>query len=382
MKILIAGKEFVNFTDGSVTSQLNAMSRSFTLSAITRGIGDVPFRKGQRIEMFVEDGDGNDHRVLNGHIEAMQISGSAGDVNYSLSGRDLIGDLIDSNLDGLSDLGSTVKYTCESVLRFLKIKTNVIDLAGTSDRPFPSGLEIVAPDPGDTGGEFLASVALRRQSMLTSDGDGNLIITEGIGNRTKGLISNHASGYEDHVSHNNILRFDYSTDDSSRFHYYVTDCQLNVAAVGSIWGAEETACPVPTEIGSTMAFFKDPAIRVFRRRAVAMESTYPPSEAIMRAKWEANISRAEGTTYSVTVPGHLDQEGNPWDANTAPQVHDEFAGIEGRMLVNSVKWSFGRDGDTTDIGMTEVGAYQARLLATTSEVLSEGDSDAEGEIIE
>ena len=52
------------------------------------------------------------------------------------------------------------------------------------------------------------------------------------------------------------------------------------------------------------------------------------------------------------------------------------------MLVNSVKWSFGRDGDTTDIGMTEVGAYQARLLATTSEVLSEGDSDAEGEIIE
>jgi prophage tail gpP-like protein len=382
VKIRIGGKEFVNFTEGSVTSQLNAMSRSFILSAVTRGIDDVPFRKGQRVEISIENSDEDFVRVFTGHIEAMQIAGSQGDVTYSLRGRDLIGDVVDSNMDGLSDLGSTVKYTCESVLRFLKIDSKVIDLAGTSARPFPAGLEIVAPDPGDTGAEFLASVALRRQSMLTSDGFGNLVITEGIGNRTEGLISNHASGYEDHVSHNNILRFDYSTDDSSRFHYYVTDCQLNVAAVGSIWGAQETSCPVPTEIGATTAFYKDPAIRIVRRRAVSMESTYPPSEAIKRARWEANISRAEGTTYSVTVPGHLDQEGNPWDSNTAPLVHDEFAGIEGRMLVNSVRWSFGRDGDTTDIGMTEVGAYQARLVATNSELLSEGDSDSEGEFIE
>lgn len=372
MKVVIGGREFQNFTGGRVSSAMNAMSRDFTLDATTRGVGDVPFRKGQTVQISIEDSEGEFVRVLNGFVESISMQGSGEDVSYSLTGRDLIGDLVDSNLDGVTDVGQTVKYTCESILKFLGIKVKVIDLAGTSARPFEPALDIVAPDPSDTGGEFLMSVAQRRQALLMSDGDANLLITEGIGRRTKGMISNHLDGHD-----NNLLTWSYTTDNSRRFGIYTTEAQSNIAAIPLLGSA-----PEPKELVAVSRDFRDPAIRTTRRRSITSESSYPSGDAIQRARWEANLSRTEGTQYSVVVNGFLDQDGNVWEVNTAPLVHDEFAGIEGRMLIQSVTWAFSGDGETTSIGLTEVGAFQTKLQLASAEELSDSeDEDEEGEVI-
>lgn len=371
MKVVIGGREYSNFTSGSVNAQMNAIARTFNLEATSRGVDDIPFRKGQGVEISICNRDGDFVRIFTGYIEVISMAGGETDVTYSISGRDLMGDLVDSNLDGMSDGGYSVRFNCQLVLWNLGIKSKVVDLANTDARPFESTQEIVAPDPSETAYDYLAAIAQRRQTLLTSDGFANLVVTEGIGHRTKGLLANHIDGHD-----NNLLTWSYETGDSNRFGIYIVDAQKNVAAIPLLGSP-----PAVAEIVETSREFHDTSIRITRRRAVASESSYPLADALKRAAWEANLSRTEGTQYNVTVSGFLDQGGDPWTTNTAPLVHDEYAGIEGRMLIKSVRWSFGESGETCDLGLTEVDAFKARLEAADSERLSEGDSDVDGEVI-
>ncbi len=351
MKITIGGKTFTNFVSGSVTTMLNALARDFELTAATKGVGDIPFRKGQTVQIALEP-QGGDERIFNGHIETIKLAGSEKDIKYTISGRDLLGDLIDSNLESLGDTGVTVAAACRVVLSHLGIKVRVIDLANTSARPFFDSLDIVAPDPSDAAGQFLADLARRRQALLTSDGDANLVITQGIGQSIKSKLINHLDG-----KGNNLLTWNYETSDEQRYGVYTTDAQLNVAAVGSV----SPAAPLASEIVGITAAFRDPAIRSSRQRSIASEESYGAADAAQRSKWDANLSRAEGNRYSVTVHGFFDQEGNTWKNNFAPIVHDEFAGISARMLIKGVRYQFDESGEVTELQLTERDAYTSAL---------------------
>lgn len=346
MNIAIDGKQFDTFTEANVHTDMSEIARTFSITAETRGVQDIPFRKGQTVEISIED-----DRIFTGFVERLDLRIDGDGQEYSISGRDLLADVIDSNLDELGDIGLTVEHIAKVVLRKLGIAAKVIDLANTKDRPFESHFDIVAPEPSDTAGEFLKSIARRRQVLLTSDGFGNLVITQGIGLRVDGRVVHRV----DQVG-NNIEAMEYVTDDSQRFGIYTTDSQLNLAALAS----QGNATPVAQIVGTTAAF-RDPAIRETRRRSVASESSYPLVDASQRARWEANLSRAEGTQYAVTMSGFRNGAGELWMENTAPIIQDEFAGINGRMLIKSVDYKDGANGETVRLSFTEPGAFQAQL---------------------
>lgn len=350
MKVVIGGKSYRHFTSGSVTSKLTSITREFELEAGTKGVNDIPFRKGQTVQMSA-----GDDKLFNGYIDRIEIKGKPDDLTYSLSGRDLLSDVVDSNLDGLPDTGLTVEHACKVVIGFLEISVKVIDLADTRSRPFESSLDIVAPEPADTAGQFLKSVAQRRQVLLTSDGDANLIITEGIGQAVDGKLINRVDG-----KGNNLQTFEFATDDSRRFGFYTSDSQFNVAAIGSAGGA----APSPREIVDSHSIFRDKAIRSSRRRSVPSESSYPIEDSQRRVRWEANMSRAEGITYDASIDGHRDRSGALWIVNTAPLVEDGFAGINARMLIKGIRYRFDQENETTELQLTDREAYRSALLAT------------------
>lgn len=346
MRVVVDGVEFEGFSRVEVTASLRQLARTFSFTAETDGVGDIPFRKGQSVRVDVA-GD----PVFSGFVERLSLTFNNDGREYTVSGRDRMADVVDSNLDEMGDTGLTVRNVAETVLRFLGVDARVVDLAETDDRPFESFFDVVAPEPTDTAFQFLADVASRRQVLLTSDGLGNLVITQGIGMRVPSRIVHRVDGRG-----NNVEEVEFASDDSKRFGFYVTASQFNLAASSS--GGVGAS---PREIANSATGFRDPAIRASRRRSVASESSYGQDDALARARWEANLSRVEGITYRVTLPGFADDQGNRWELNTAPEVEDEFSGIAARMLVWAVSYTLDERGETTRLDLTEPGAFQTEL---------------------
>jgi prophage tail gpP-like protein len=85
-----------------------------------------------------------------------------------------------------------------------------------------------------------------------------------------------------------------------------------------------------------------------------------------RNKWEYNIRQARSRVYSATVHGFRNQTGSLWAINKTVSVNDEFAGINARMLINSVKFSISDSGKETVLSLVNKDSYTLELPTQTS----------------
>lgn len=350
MNIVIGRNVYSNFISASVTTAMDTLARSFSFVAATGG-GAIPFQAGQTCDILVDD-----ERVLRGFIEKLSFTTDENGTTYTVEGRDLMADVMDSNLPELEDLGFTVAAIARRVLSYLGVNAGVIDLANTAARPFEDAYDIVSPEASDTAFEFLERVALRRQVLLTSDGDGNMVLTRGIGTLVDQKLINRIDG-----KGNNMVGVDFATDHSQRFGRYETESQGNVAAIGSSGGNAS-----PSEIVDGRAFVLDQqaGMRTSRRRNVSNESSYPEGDGLDRARWERSLARARSHRYTAKVPSHRDGAGQLWAPNTAISVEDEFYGIQARMLVAGVTYTLDEEGRTSVITLTDRNAFKLQLEDT------------------
>lgn len=342
MNIVVDGKRYTNFVSAEVTASMDAFARSFSFVAATReGVKDMPFRPGQACEILVDD-----EKILTGFIERIEYTTDTKGNTYTISGRDKMGDLLDSNLPGLSDAGPTVKATCEKVLKFLGIDARVIDETGEGVKPFESQYDVIAPDASDTAFDFLVSVARRRQVMLTSNGDGDLVIVRGVGNSIDQSIVNRASG-----EGNNLERVTFIVDHTKRFGSYVVEGQMNLSAIDGTADADSIS-------GSSFRVRDPDGIRSSRVKSISSEGTFSPTYSRDLARWECNVARARSRQYVATVVGFRDRNGLLWRQNTAPIVIDDFAGINSRMLVFGTQYILDDRGQTTILAITDRDAFR------------------------
>lgn len=348
MNLVVNGNRYSGFLSARVNTQMDALSRNFSFRASTQGIEDVPFRPGQRCDIEI-----GGERIFRGYIEKISMKTNRDGNEYRIEGRDLLADLIDSNIPELDDIGLTVKTIARRVVNYLGIPVAVIDRANTGARPFEDEYDIVAPEPSDTAFGFLQQSAMRRQVLMHSDGDSNLILTRGIGTSLNTRLVNRRDGVG-----NNLVGAEYTVDHSQRFGRYETESQINVAAVGSTGGFS-----TPDEIANTRAFVRDSTsgMRTSRRKNVSSESSYPEGDGLDRARWEMNVSRSRSRLYKATLPSHRDEDGALWRINTAPVVIDEFSGINSRMLISGVTYILDESGSTTELTLTNRDAFSLAL---------------------
>ena len=344
MNIVVDGKRYTNFLSAKVKAKMGSLTREFEFEAATRGVGDVPFFCGQAVQIF----DGED-LLLTGFIERMSIKSSGKGHVYSLSGRDKLGDLIDSNLPRVNNLRGSLPTICKFVLGFLGIEVDVVDEVNSAARPYRT---IIAPDPEDTAGEFLTQLARRKRVLLQSDGAANLVITDGIGRDVETRLVNRIDGVG-----NNMLEASLVIDHSQRFGRYSTELQINMASAGSA-GLNTP----PDQIIAQRHFTTDPTIRQTRFRTTAADYNLGTDDGLKRPLWEIALNRAEAIKYNVTVPGFRDWKGRLWEVNTAPIVDDQYNGVPGvRMMISSIEYSLDGEGETTRLILTDSDAFKAEL---------------------
>jgi prophage tail gpP-like protein len=343
LAIEVSGVRYEGFVSAKVEARMDALSRSFEFEATSDKGRPLPIRGGEACRIYA-DGD----LVLTGFVEVVDASGSAEDHAISIKGRDRAADLVDSTLGILSDIRPPIdlKTIIRRVLKHLDLGLSVVDQA--SPEKYNEAEDLAAPEPGKPAFEFLEALSRKRQVLLTSNEDGNVVIAKPSGTKTGASILHRVKSNE-----NNVLSYSVSYDATGRFRVYKTLSQLNVVPLLLAGGVDLGSIVSQGETKTVV----DSSIRRGRQLVNSSESMFSAAEGEKRSRWEANVRRARGRVYSATMDGFRDQFGVLWRPNTRVRVLDDYAGIDGEMLVNSVTYSVSEQGSTSTLAMVERDAY-------------------------
>ena len=339
MIILVDGVEYSGWTSGVCKLRLDALTNTFEFSLTSKEAKPLPFRGGEKCVIKVDD-----EKVLTGHIEIINVDGSSEDHTIKIKGRDRTGDILDSKIGSLGDMrpSTTLKAIIERVIRHIgskiEVKQNFVPKA------YVTAEDLAAPDIGQDVWDFIQTLARKRQVLLSSDADGNVLITRSKATEIDATLQ-HLIGNDN----NNVLEYAVSYDTTARYRVYRMSTQLNLIAIVDAGSSNNE--DIVNQVGQAT----DKLIREGRQLVLITESA--GSTPIDRSLWELNVRRARGEIYSATVHGFRNQTGNLWAVNELVQVEDEFAGINSRMLVNSVEFNIDADGKSTTLSLVGKDSY-------------------------
>ncbi len=354
VSLAVEGVSYSGFEGLRLTQSLIDVSDTFSVSLATEGGDPFPFVGQEACKVFLDD-----ELKLTGTIERLNFSGTADTHTISISGRDKCGDLLDSMLGPLEDLQGTLslKRICEQVIDHLGLKIEVNDLV--NPKVFQSFVDLSSPDPGQTAFEYLEPLSRARQVLLTSNKDGNLLITRSSGVEAKGAFIHHRIG--DPELRNNVLDYSGVRDFTGRFSIYQMVGSMSVAAtaLGSIGLSAEY-------MANQLSLVRDRSIRPGRQMVVVDESLMTTGDGNARARWERDSRISKGNAFTVVVDGHRHDGGELWESNTLIPVLSEYAGINDIMLVAKVQ--FNQSPDTrTILTLVDENAYTLSVSEPTEE---------------
>lgn len=360
MSILLKvnGTVYTNFISATVQIRLDTLSNSFSFSLIAEDGNPLPFRLGDSCEVLIDD-----DTVVTGNIEILTVDYSANSHTIGITGRDKTGDLLDSTLQKLPAVTAqaiTLKQVIELVIDSLGADVQVVD--NVNPEPFENTVNLLNVESGDGAWDFIQEKARQRQVLLTSNADGNIVITRSEPTvLTNGVLQNTLNATD-----NNVLRSNVVYDDTGRYNFYVLTSQLGLIPVSRSGAADNGL--IVDQVGST----RDDNIRRGRQLVLIAEGPFPIITNNERALWEANIRKARGTVYSATVQGHR-IGGTLWAVNNLVSVTDVFAGVSGEMLINSITFNESvNEGTTTDLSLVEKNSYQLTLAEPKAQTFGSG----------
>ena len=357
MELEVDGIVYDNFLTGKAEIRLDALCNSFTFTMSRTRESALPFSVGQDCKVRI-DGE----TKVTGSIELMTINYDDSSHRIELSGRDNTSKLLDSSIDELPDLNSPIslKAIIEIVIDHIGAGLTVTDDSGIAD--FDESEDIVSPEPGDNAFDFIQALARKRQVLLTSDGDGNVVITRSSTNLNPDLKLQNKLDATD----NNIKAGSASYDNTGRFNAYVISSQLNPVAL--ITAGETDLASIVSQSGRTI----DTNIPAGRQLVLTSELASGDDTDLNMALWEANVRKARGRLYTATVQAY-NIDGTIWAVNELIEIQDDFCGISGNMLSNTVVFSLDETGgEVTELTFVEANSYTLTLEDPAFQELGEG----------
>lgn len=335
IKIVVNGTPYTDFLSASVTVSLETMANDFSIT--TSAVGNFPpLRQGDEVEILVDD-----TKVLTGYVAEVSGQEREGAHSVTYSGRDKTSDLIDSQINIINDLRAsdslTLKRIIETVISHLGSMLKVVD--ELSPAAFNEAEDIVAPKVGQGALELIMAYARKRQALLSSTGDGDVLITQS-SPTDSGAVVQRIEGAGD----NNILTQNWSIQASKRFNTYIRRGQLDPAALN--YAGDTSSEAIEDQSGTAT----DSTVRSGRQN-VKVESnvsspygqlSYSSEQLANLALWSKQLAKAQSTRFNCTVKGHQMPDGGLWLVNTLVQVNSDTADISRKMLLNSITFS---DGD-------------------------------------
>lgn len=345
----VNGVEYEDFTSASVTCQLDALAGSFSFEAVSTKKQPLPIRQGDACKITV---DGN--RILTGFIEQVDVDYDVTSHSIRLAGRSKTADIIDSTIFSLEIKAPiSLKAVIKKVIEHIGAPISVFDNVGNL-KDFNAAEDSLSPEIGQNAFEFIEELARKRQVLLTTNGFGNIVITNS-GTDISPINLQNIIGNDN----NNIESASVSYDDVARFSKYKVESQLN-PVTANVAGQTSTDALVNQPSDDII----DEKIRTSRQLLIQAESSSSVDQATLRCKWEANLRKTRSIVYSVTLP-QFSYSGKLWRVNQLASIIDEFAGINSTMLVTMITYVLDSSGSNAIIAFVEKDAYTTLLNEPT-----------------
>jgi prophage tail gpP-like protein len=328
----INGIKYEGVTSFQATDSMVDFGKSFSISVtinseITPSLLNASTQ--DEIKIYIDN-----NLILTGYIIGRNIDYDSSSHTITFEGADRATDLIDSDVIQKSyNIRSFPKLVSQTLLDNgynLKVINNVIGL------PLLDQNEKVNTESGETIINFLFRYAQKVQALLTTNEDGNIVITreDKIGN-----IGNIVS--EQNGGNNNILSASYRESTKDRF---------NIVEVFS----QDTNDFHTEQASNQQGKSIDRDIRSPRRRRIVFSNPTTSKFLNDYAKWFINVKRAKGKTYNTRLQGYYGA--SLWKSNNLVKVKDDFAGLNGEFLIQDVTYSKSLNGSFTDLVIIEKGS--------------------------
>lgn len=324
IEIVASGVPYTNFVSVSATLSVASLANDFSFTA-SAGTGFPDLKQGDKIVVLVDG-----VKKLTGNISGISGSETEGSHTVTYSGRDKTGDFLDSQIDTLDDINGdiTLKALIELVISHLGQSIKVID--NVKSDPFNAAEDVIKPEVGENAFEFVQFYARKRQTLLTSDGDGNIVITQ-----SSPVSSGETLQRLPNSDSNNILSQNWDLNEDAKFNRYIIRGQVDPLGLNN---AGDTDIAAAVDQSGVVI---DDSVRVGRQRVIVETDSYSSAELDDRAKWSKQIAAARATVFSCSTKDHSKPSGGVWDENTLVQINSNVADISRPMLIDTVTFSEG-----------------------------------------
>lgn len=355
MELEVNNIRYSRFTEATATISLDSLASGFSFSAVSVDGLPLPFKGGEPCKVIV-DGDA----VLSGFIETVEVDYDSSSHNIKIKGRSATGDLVDSSLDAKDYTAPvTLLKIIETVISEVGLSIGAID--NSSIAPFNDAEDKIASAVGENAFSFIERLARKRQVLLTSDSDSNVVITRSeptsIDATLRNTVPTRGTTFftSKAPSTNNIISANVRYDNTQRFRKYTVKSSLNT----SLGFASKTKI---SDIVDQNRTIEDKDIRESRKLVIVAEKSSSNDQCKERATWEANIRKTRSQIYTAVVQGYRSDSGVLWSVNNLVSIVDEFSDINAQMLINSVKFMFSAaEGSRTEIGFVPKDSYQVEI---------------------
>jgi prophage tail gpP-like protein len=332
VRLKVAGLDYGGWKTVRITRSIEQLAGSFELGVSERWRTVDEARRilpGEKCELEIEGTP-----VITGYVDELRVDYDANSHNVHVTGRDATGDLVDcSAIKGSGQFkGRTIEQIATDLCKPFGIDVSLAD-GVDAGKPFTS----FALQEGETVFEALARMAKIRALLLTSDGEGGLVITRAGVERCSTVLKNGL----------NILGAAGSLDFKDRFSTYMVKAQ---APGTDYWNAASAA--------HVRGVATDPVVKRYRPQIVVGESQADGLSAKDRAIWQSQLRAARSLNITVRVQDWLHDEGL-WQPNTVVHVVDEWLQLDHDLLVKQCTFTQDdRQGTITELALCDPQAFK------------------------
>jgi len=356
----INGVPYSGFTSATASKSMEHISGSFSFNiSVLDNLQKFPIQNRSKCRVLV-----NGKAFITGYVETIGINYDSKQHQITIGGRDKTCDIIDNTLG--SELSFSAGISLENIIR--KVLKNFgleNEIAVNSNAKLDvfdnTELNNMSAQIGESAYLFIEKFAKKRQVLLMSDGDGNILLarTPKDDERLNTVLTS-SPGYQAV-----ILSAVAIYDDTKRFYRYAMKSQSNVVSNGIV---EDVHAISNDKIVSVSATAYDEAIRHTRVFNLMTHDDSYNSQADLqeRATSQANYNRATGFKYTVTVQGFspINDPARIWQPNQLILVNDDYCNIPKQLLlIKSVEFNYSiAGGSMTTLELIDKEGYSVETL--------------------
>jgi prophage tail gpP-like protein len=390
LTVEIDGESFETFKSVDIDTDLDTFGFAFHIS-INIPIEKVDTITSRIVSLFKDDKPSfntqgasvkikiDGEAILTGFIEKQEVDFSRDNVNLVISGRDKLGDFVDSRVPntifkppiGFVDIleklliatGYEVASPKKSLLSIGSKLAGLVNELGSGQVKIVNDYEVngqviekfatnesIGFGKDESAYQLIRRLADKRRLVIGTNGDGNIVIRS-IGQERAGTILVNDIFANKLNLDNNIISASIIRDDSRRYYEYKILSRSNSTTVTNAIGVSQSQITGDSLKDNTTQYsgiFYDSEIRP-TRKFLDNVSNLNVSQCKKRAEWECNIRRAKAFRYECSVYGwrqnlkeigSLGFSGNPlWKINQIVSVKDSRAGLlNADLLIKSIRY--------------------------------------------